>query len=237
VEAVRRSLKFWFYRNVVPVGGVLFVKALSATYRIGIIDPADEQRALHRHQNLIYATWHQRFFPGITLFSDRKPIAVMISQSRDGEMIARVTEKFGWEPVRGSSTRGGVAALRRLRSLASQGYNFAHIVDGPKGPFGRVKPGLLHLSRMVGKPIVPTITSAEKQWVFNSWDRFMVPKPFSRILIRFGEPIVMPPKIDPDVFEQKRRLVEERLKNLYEDTDRIWQNPERLAAVFARPVD
>jgi lysophospholipid acyltransferase (LPLAT)-like uncharacterized protein len=161
----------------------------------------------------------------------------MISQSRDGEMIARVAKKFGWEPVRGSSTRGGVAALRRLRSLASQGYNFAHIVDGPKGPFGTVKPGLLHLSRMVGKPIVPAITSAEKRWVFNSWDRFMVPKPFSRILIRFGDPVQIPPKIDPEAFEQKRLLMENCLKKLYEDTDRIWEDAERLAAVFASHVD
>lgn len=229
---MKRPLKFWFYRNVIPFGGVVLVRALAATYRIRIIDPEGEQRALQRHRNLIYATWHQRFFPGIELFMDRKPIAVMISQSRDGEMIARVAEKFGWEPVRGSSTRGGVAALRRLRALASQGYNFAHIVDGPKGPFGEVKPGLLHLARMVGKPIVPAVTSAEKRWVFNSWDRFMVPKPFSRILVRFGDPIDIPPKIDSEGFEQKRRLVEKRLKDLYADTDRVWEDPRRLAAVF-----
>jgi len=232
MEGVKRPLKFWFYRYVIPVGGVLFVKALAATYRIRIIGLEDEQRALHRHRNLIYATWHQRFFPGIALFMDRKPIAVMISQSRDGEMIARVAEKFGWEPVRGSSTRGGVAALRRLRSLAFQGYNFAHIVDGPKGPFGEVKPGLLHLARMVGSPIVPTVTSAEKRWIFNSWDRFMVPKPFSRILVRFGDPIDVPPKIDSEGFEQTRLLVEKRLKDLCADTDRIWEDPRRLASVF-----
>ena len=210
----------------------MLVRALAATYRIRIVDPEDEQSALRQHRGLIYATWHQRFFPGISLFLDRKPIAVMISQSRDGEMIARVAEKFGWEPVRGSSTRGGVAALRRLRSLASQGYNFAHIVDGPKGPFGKVKPGLLHLSRMVGRPIVPAITSAEKRWVFNSWDRFMVPKPFSRILIRFGDPVQIPSKIDTEAFEQRRLLLEERLRELYEDTDRIWEDPVRLATVF-----
>jgi len=231
---VKRSLKFWLYRWVLPYAGVMVVKALAATYRIRIIDPGDEQRAIQRYRNLIYATWHQRFFPGISVFLDRKPIAVMISQSRDGEMIARVAEKFGWEPVRGSSTRGGVAALRKLRALASHGYNFAHIVDGPKGPFGEVKPGLLYLARMVGKPIVPTSTSAEKRWIFNSWDRFMVPKPFSRILIRFGEPIDIPPKIDSEALEQKRLLVEKRLKELNADTDHLWENPKELAAIFAR---
>jgi len=237
VEGVKRSLKVCLYRHVIPFGGGMLVKALAATYRIRIIGIENEQRALKNHRNLIYASWHQRFFPGIALFCDRNPIAIMISQSRDGELIARVVAKFGWEPVRGSSTRGGVAALRRLRSLASKGYNFAHIVDGPKGPFGAVKPGLLHLARMVDKPIVPVITSAENRWVFNSWDRFMVPKPFSRILVRFGDPVHVPPKIDSASFEQKRRQLEERLKALYQETDRIWDDPERLAAVFTRQAD
>lgn len=227
----------WLYRHVIPMGGLLLVKALAATYRIQIINPEDEERALHRHRNLIYASWHQRFFPGIRLFLDRRPIAIMISQSRDGEMIARVAERLGWEPVRGSSTRGGAVALRRLKALASKGYNFAHIVDGPKGPFGKVKPGLLFIARMVGKPIVPVITSAEKKWVFNSWDRFMVPKPFSRILVRFGDPIDIPSKLGPGAFEDTQMLIEQRLEELYADTDLIWGDAEKLAAVFSRQVD
>ena len=215
----------------------MIVKALTATYRIRIINPKDEEWAFHRHRSLIYASWHQRFFPGIKLFLDRRPIAIMISQSRDGEMIARVARGFGWGPLRGSSTRGGTVALRLLRALAARGYNFAHIVDGPKGPFGEVKPGLLYIARMVGKPIVPVIISAENKWIFNSWDRFMVPKPFSRILVRFGDPIDIPPIMDPDAFERTRLLIEQRLADLYVETDRIWEDPERLAAVFSRQVD
>ena len=232
--------KFWrfcLYRYLIPFGGLMIVKALATTYRIRIINPQDEERAHHLHKSLVYASWHQRFFPGIKLLLDRRPIAVMISQSRDGEMIARVAKRFGWEPVRGSSTRGGTVALRRLRALAARGYNFAHIVDGPKGPFGEVKPGLLYIARMVGKPIVPVIISAENKWIFNSWDRFMVPKPFSRILVRFGDPIDIPPKLDPDAFEQKRMLVEQRLEALYVETDRIWKDAERMAAVFSQQAD
>lgn len=227
----------WLYRYVIPFGGLMIVKALSATYRVRILNPQDEENAHRRHRNLIYASWHQRFFPGIKLFMDRRPIAIMISQSRDGEMIARVVERLGWEAVRGSSTRGGTAALRQLKTLASKGYNFAHIVDGPKGPFGEVKPGLLFLARMAGKPIVPVITSAENKWVFNSWDRFMVPKPFTRILVRFGAPIDIPSKLAPDVFEDKRSFVEQYLKDLYADTDRIWGDAARAARVFQGLVD
>ena len=152
----------------------------------------NEKRVLDNHESLIYASWHQRFFPGITFFSSRKPIAIMISQSRDGEMVARVVDILGWCSVRGSSTRGGIAALRKLKDLASTGYKIGHIVDGPKGPFGYVKPGLLRIAQVAGKPVVPTITSAQKKWVVNSWDRFMVPKPFARVIIRFGEAIEVP---------------------------------------------
>jgi hypothetical protein len=231
---MRRSLLFFIYRYLIPYGGLLLVKALSATYRVRLYDPENEQTVLDRHQSLIYASWHQRFFPGITFFSSRKPIAIMISQSRDGEMVARVVDILGWRSVRGSSTRGGVAALKRLKDLARAGYKIGHIVDGPKGPFGYVKPGLLRIAQVAGMPVVPTITSAQKKWVFNSWDRFMVPKPFSRVIIRFGDAIDVPAELDGGAFEQKRVSIEQRLKELYEDTDRMWDDPVKIAAIFSK---
>ena len=231
---MRRSLLFFIYRYLIPYGGLLLVRALSATYRVRLYDPENEQTVLDRHQSLIYASWHQRFFPGITFFSSRKPIAIMISQSRDGEMVARVVDILGWRSVRGSSTRGGVAALKRLKNLARAGYKIGHIVDGPKGPFGYVKPGLLRIAQVAGKPVVPTITSAQKKWVFNSWDRFMVPKPFSRVIIRFGEAIDVPAELGGEAFEQKRVSIEQRLKELYEDTDRMWADPVKIATIFSK---
>ena len=229
---MRRPLLFFVYRYLIPYGGLLLVKALSATYRVRLYQPENEQAILDRHDSLVYASWHQRFFPGITFFSSRKPIAIMISQSRDGEMIARVVDILGWQSVRGSSTRGGVAALRKLKDLALSGYKIGHIVDGPKGPFGKIKPGLLRIAQVAGKPIVPTITSAQKKWVFNSWDRFMVPKPFSRVIIRFGDAIDVPPDLDAESFERKRLLIEQRMQALYEDTDQIWSDADRMALVF-----
>jgi lysophospholipid acyltransferase (LPLAT)-like uncharacterized protein len=231
---MKRSLLLLIYRYLIPYGGLLLVKALAATYRIRIYNREIEQAVLDRHQSVIYASWHQRFFPGITFFSSRKPIAIMISQSRDGEMIARVVDILGWCPVRGSSTRGGVAALKQLKALALKGYNIGHIVDGPKGPFGNVKPGLLRIAQVAGKPIVPTITSAQNKWVFNSWDRFMIPKPFSRLIIRFGDPIDVPARLEPEAFEQKRLAIEHGMEQLYADTDRIWDDAGRMAAVFPK---
>ena len=95
-----------------------------------------------------------------------------------------------------------------------------------------MKPGLLRIAQVSGKPVVPTITSADKKWVFNSWDRFMVPKPFARVIIRFGEAIDVPEELNGEAFEQKRLFIEQRLQDLYEDTDRIWDDAGRIDAVF-----
>jgi len=87
---------------------------------------------------------------------------------------------------------------------------------------------------VAGKPVVPTITSAQKKWVFNSWDRFMVPKPFSRVIIRFAKAIDVPVELEGDAFEQKRVSIEQRLRELYADTDRIWADPDKIAAIFSK---
>jgi lysophospholipid acyltransferase (LPLAT)-like uncharacterized protein len=228
----KNRLKHFLYQRVVPRAGLLLVKLLSLTFRIRLMDQNQEQAAIDKHAGVIYASWHQRFFPGITFFSTRKPITIIISKSLDGEMISRVVKALGWHPVRGSSSRGGKEALTQIKQLGKIGYKVGHIVDGPTGPFGVVKPGLIRIAQFTGMPIIPTITSARHRWVFNSWDRFMIPKPFSRVIIRFGKPIYVPKKLDAKAFETQRLGVEKALIHLYADTDRIWNDPARINALF-----
>lgn len=220
------------YRHLYPRAGLLLVRLLSRTYRYQLVDAVYEQHALDRYGSVVYASWHQRFFPGITFFAGRKPIAIMISRSRDGEMAARVADILGYRPVRGSSSRGGVGALKTLRSLTRQGFRVGHIVDGPQGPFGVVKPGLLTIAQFSGAPIIPVITSAQRRWTVNSWDRFMIPKPFSRIFIRFAPPTVVPRRLDPEGFEALRQDVEKQIKDLTIQTDNWWRSPEIIAGYF-----
>ncbi len=224
----------FFYRHLFPRAGLLLVRLLSRTYRYQLVDAQHEQRALQTHGSAVYAAWHQRFFPGITFFGSRRPMAIMISRSRDGEMAARVADILGYRPVRGSSSRGGVAALKTLRSLTRQGFRIGHIVDGPQGPFGVVKPGLLTISQFSGAPIVPVITSAQRRWTVNSWDRFMIPKPFSRIFIRFAPPTLVPRRLDAEAFEAIRQNVEKQIKDLTTQTDNWWRSPEIIASYFDR---
>jgi len=149
-----------------------------------------------------------------------------------GSLIA-VQFCLGWHPVRGSSSRGGKKALRELYTLAKKGYKIAHIVDGPKGPCGVVKTGLLVISKGSGMPVLPTIISAEKKWVFNSWDRFVVPKPFSRVIIRFGDEINIPKNLQGPDFENKRFSIEDDLKKLYVETDLLWKIPSKIKDIFS----
>ena len=229
---VKQKFKHFLYRYLLPYGGLLLVKIIAFTYRVRIFDPQNESDILNKEGSLIYASWHQRFFPGITFFAKRKPIAIIISRSRDGDYISHIVDILGWYPVRGSSSRGGSEALREVKELAISGYKIGHIVDGPRGPFGVIKPGLLRIAQVAGRPIVPTITSAQKKWVFNSWDKFIVPKPFSRVIIRFGEAIYVPPNLNEDEFEKKRLFVEQTMKGLYDDTDLVWTHPAKMREIF-----
>ena len=229
---IKKKIRRFLYYYLFPYAGLFLVRLLSATYRIRIVDPENEQDILKTRGQVVYASWHQRFFPGFTFFSTRKPIAIMISKSRDGEMAARAVNILGWRAVRGSSSRGGKQALETIKILVGQGYKVGHIVDGPQGPFGTVKPGLIRIAQYADLPIVPTITSGQNRWVFNSWDRFMVPKPFSRVIIRFGSPVYVPRDMGQGEFEQMQEHVAQDLKQLYEDTDAIWQDDARIKEIF-----
>lgn len=230
---MKKKWKNPLYHKLLPGAGLFLIKLLSRTIRVAFMDPENETTGMQRGSSLIYASWHQRFFPGITLFAKRKPIAIMVSQSRDGEFIAAIISMLGWEPVRGSSSRGGRSALLNLKKRVHKGYKIGHIVDGPRGPFGRVKPGLVAMAQVTGAAIVPTICSAEKYWQAQSWDRFMIPRPFSRVVIRFGEPFFVPADLSENEFEDIRLAIEGRMRTLYEETDRLWQNPEAARSVFS----
>lgn len=215
-------MKRFIYRNILPWIGLAVIKLLSFTCRMKIENPEYEEEIIRNGKRPIYISWHQRFFPGIYFLSKRKPIAIIISLSRDGDFISGIVKILGWTPVRGSSSRGGVRALKEIRRLADEKYSIGHIVDGPRGPFGVVKPGLLMIARTSEMPILPVIFSFEKKWTFKSWDKYMLPKPFSKILVRFGEAIYVPRKVSDNEFEEFRKLIEKKLYGLYEEADKYW---------------
>ena len=201
----------------------LLVRCLSATYRVTVENEAIEQAVFARGERPIYALWHQRWFAGITYVPSRCRPVIMISRSRDGEFISGTIEKLGWRTVRGSSSRGGREAFRELRKSLDDGYSVAHIVDGPRGPFGEIKPGLIQLARMTGMPVLPSVISPESVQMFRSWDRFMIPRPFSRIVVRYEDPIYIPRRLDDETFEALRLKVERKLFAMAAAMDSRWK--------------
>lgn len=215
---------------IIAWAGYLLIRVLGATlrYRISIENggPAHWYVA-----PVIYPFWHRCLIPACFLWR-KKQIAVLTSKSFDGEYIARILERFGYTPVRGSSTRGGVGGLLGMQTELETGHSVAFTIDGPKGPMYVAKPGPVLLARLTGLPIVCFHVALENPWVLSkSWDRFMVPKPFSHALVRVSKMIYVPTN-EPDL----DRYRDEMQAALDDARDFAEANVARAEAV-GRPVD
>jgi hypothetical protein len=136
----------------------------------------------------MYAHTHGVLLP-LSYSHRRCGIQVMVSESRDGEIIARIIERLGFGTVRGSTTRGGERALVKLAALGRGGFDLGITPDGPKGPRGSAQPGAVLIAARAEVPIVPLGVAASRAWRARSWDRFLVPKPFSEVWVVFGAPL------------------------------------------------
>jgi len=169
---------------------------------------------LRNGQKLIVAILHQRIPLVLSYarkFSEFEPSA-MISQSRDGDIIAEIAIRLNFRPVRGSSSRGGKEALAAMIADLETHQCAVHALDGPRGPIGIVKAGLIAMAQLSGVPVVPVYISVDRAWMLNSWDRTLIPKPFSTVVIRWDNPIAVPEDLDNDSFESTRRQIEEHMK-------------------------
>jgi lysophospholipid acyltransferase (LPLAT)-like uncharacterized protein len=183
--------------------------AYSRTWRLRVENEQPWLDLLAGGRRVLLCAWHQQFFGFIRHFRRYRHHhpRLMISQSRDGELIAGVAALTGWGVVRGSSSRDGRRALEEMVAHLKESRLAAHVVDGPRGPAGIVKSGVIRLAQGAGASIVPAYLEAPQAWHARSWDRFCVPKPFSRVTIRFGDPLTLPPGTDrPTVEAQQKRL-------------------------------
>ena len=171
-------------------------------------------RLMRAGQPPILALWHGRILPA-TLYWRNRGIVAMTSQNFDGEWIARLMGRFGFRAARGSTSRGGSRALAQLRRELRGGHAAAFTVDGPRGPARVAQRGALWLAGATGHPILPFHIEANRYWLAGSWDRSLVPKPFSTVAIAIGEPLHVPATGDAEV-ERMRLALEARLRALEE---------------------
>jgi lysophospholipid acyltransferase (LPLAT)-like uncharacterized protein len=178
-------------------------------------------------QFVIGAFWHQRLLM-MPFLPHKGKVGMMISQHRDGEFIARAVKLFGIDSVRGSTTRGGLGAMRGMVRFFKTGANLAITPDGPQGPKHIVQMGLIELARLTSAPIIPLAYSASCKKVFNSWDHFILPLPFCRVAYMWGEPIFVPRHLSKEELEEKRLFVQDRLRRITEEADRLFQKPKPI---------
>lgn len=188
-----------------------FVHGYSRTFRLTVENEAPWLRAVEQEKrSVILCCFHQQFFTAIHWVKRYEKFnpAIMISKSKDGDIVAGMAYLTGWYPVRGSSSRGGSEALRELIRHVNKNHLACHIVDGPRGPAGEIKAGAIRMAHATRGVIVPYYTAAKPAWYFSSWDRFLLPKPFSRVTLRFGDMIEVPRTKSKEEFERQRRMVE-----------------------------
>ena len=187
-----------------PALAATMVRALGATLRMRITGTEVLAPSWAAKQPFIYAVWHGRMLmmPWINERLRRsdgaRPATVLASRSRDGDLVARYVGRFGLNVVRGSSSRGGAAALRALTAVVEDGDDVVIVPDGPRGPGERLQPGVVALAALTGAPIVPVSFSAWPARRLSTWDAFLVPAPFARAAVTFGTPLVIGRGTDRD---------------------------------------
>lgn len=198
-----------FRRFILPWIVYLFYRLWSSTWRVQCVEPESLKAAKERGERLIFAHWHGDELKIVPLVSKYR-IATMTSTSKDGQLIDFAIRKLGGATSRGSSTRGGVGALKGLTRLLQEGYRASMAVDGPKGPLHKVKPGVFELSRLAKAQIVPVGAATDRAFVFEkSWNKASLPKPFAKIVVWFNEPFEIVSKDDdPKAISLAHRLEE-----------------------------
>ena len=216
------TIKDKLFLALIPRCSSFVLRMLNCTLRKEYRKEENPQEFWNQGRQIIVAFWHQRLLM-MPFLRVQGRFGMMISQHRDGEWIARTVKRFGIDSVRGSTTRGGLSALRGMVRFFRAGSSLAITPDGPQGPKHTVQPGVVELARQTGAPILPVTYSASRKKIFNSWDNFIFPFPFGRVLYIWGEPLRVPPDLSKDEIENFRLLLQNRLRQITEEADRIFQ--------------
>jgi lysophospholipid acyltransferase (LPLAT)-like uncharacterized protein len=207
-------LKWWLVGSL----GKGFVDLLFGTMRIQVIG-LEKVRAEIESRRFILAFWHSRMLMASYLYKGWRGV-MLVSRSKDGEIATRILQRQGHETIRGSTSRYGIQAMTKLIKILKEEVRPGAVVpDGPRGPRFKVQPGVIKLAEKTGYPIVPMSYSAERLKVFGSWDRFILPYPFSKACVIYGTPVSVPSRLDAESREQYRVKLEDELNRITKTVD------------------
>lgn len=207
------------YQNIYPGTARIFMFLLGNTLKIQTVGEKPVEVLRKQGKRLIYALWHGRFFI-LAYYMGHRNISIMVSPSRDGLIITHVLKKFGFGIVQGSSDKSPVRALVDAVRQMKSGCNIAFTVDGPKGPPNKVKPGAIYLAKKMEAYIIPLTASSLKSISLRSWDRYMIPLPFSRAVVVFGKPYRLSNINNEETVKMECEDLERRLNRITELADR-----------------
>jgi lysophospholipid acyltransferase (LPLAT)-like uncharacterized protein len=186
----RWTLRQRIVLSLIVAAGSTLIRLIGSTLRVAISFEDGAQQTLEQRP-LVASFWHSCIIPA-TYICRGLGVRVMSSYSYDGEYMGRIIQKFGYVPVKGSSSRNPIRALLGLRRALEQGWTVAFTLDGPRGPRHKVKPGPVGLGRSAMLPLTTFHAGVERGWTLKSWDRMVIPRPFSKVLVRFGKLIQVP---------------------------------------------
>jgi lysophospholipid acyltransferase (LPLAT)-like uncharacterized protein len=199
--------------------GGAFVRALFLTTRLDRQGHEHYLRFRREGRPVIFVFWHGQLLP-LLYHHRREGAVVLVSDHADGEYVTRVLERLGFTTARGSSTRGGSKGLKGLIRAAKQGRDLAVTPDGPGGPARSFKPGALLAAAVTGLPVIPVAAGATSGWRLSSWDRFLVPRPLSRVRLRYGPPHWIERDAGEAELEAHAKTLEHALNELTASMDR-----------------
>jgi lysophospholipid acyltransferase (LPLAT)-like uncharacterized protein len=214
---VQYSLRERFLIRLIGWIGYMAVRLIGRTLRFSVHIEDGGPADMHTRP-LILCFWHNAIFPATWAFRNQQ-IGVLSSVSFDGEYTSRIISRFGYQPIKGSSTRGGVGAFLASRKRLNHGFTVAATTDGPRGPRYVAKPGPVLLASKSGVPLVAFHIALESPWILNSWDKLMIPKPFSRALLCVSRMIRVPDDADERQLNQlhaELQSAQERVRDFAE---------------------
>jgi len=180
----KRDLPLGLRASLLAGSGV--IRALAATWRYRAIGDDTVARLREEKTPILFTLWHGQMLPLLWYHRDQG-VAVLVSEHKDGEVIARILELMGYGLIRGSTSRGAGRALLGIVRTLRDGHDVAVTPDGPRGPRHRFAPGAVIAANRAGAPIVPAVAHVDRYWQLRTWDGFMIPKPYARITIAYGE--------------------------------------------------
>jgi lysophospholipid acyltransferase (LPLAT)-like uncharacterized protein len=210
----RFTLRQRIVLRIIITAGYWFIRLVGPTLRVSVSREDGAQETIGQRP-LIVSFWHACMIPATYVCRDIG-VRVMSSNSYDGEYMGRIIRKFGFVAVKGSSSRNAVRALLGLRRALHEGWTVAFSLDGPRGPRYKVKPGPVALARSSAVPLSVFHMAVDRAWILNTWDRLIIPKPFSRVLMRFGKMIVVPPHATDEDLELYQQQLQESLDRVCE---------------------